>query len=49
VHSAVFAAEHCVHAPARGPVAWQTGRAGSEQVGGPLPVHATQVRVAGEQ
>jgi hypothetical protein len=49
VHRAVFVGEHCVQAPASGPPAWQTGRAGSEHVGGPLPVHATQVRVAGEQ
>jgi len=48
LHNEVFAAEHSVHAPASGPVRWQTGRAGSGQVGAPSAVQATHVRETGE-
>lgn len=42
-------AEHSEHAPAMAPVVWQTGRAGSVQLGDPSPAQGTQVRVVGEQ
>jgi hypothetical protein len=46
---AAFVAEHSVHAPARGPVFWQAGRAGSGQLGAPSAEHATQACVVAEQ
>jgi hypothetical protein len=47
-HSVASVAEHCVHAPASGPVSWQAGRAGSGQLGAPSAVHAAQVCVVAE-
>jgi hypothetical protein len=44
-HSTAFVAVHSVQAPCKGPERWQAGRAGSEQLGAPSVVQATQVRV----
>jgi hypothetical protein len=46
---ALLVGEHSVQAPARGPVVWQTGRAGSAQLGAPLTVQGMHWCVAGEQ
>jgi hypothetical protein len=48
-HSPAAVDEHSAHAPVSGPVFWQAGRNGSEQLGAPSAAQATQVCVVGEQ